>query len=46
MGEIRRLLKAIPSNPDFSSLLQAEIRLSYPAFEQEVAAYLSKRYGP
>ena len=46
MGEIRRLLKAIPSNPDFSSLLQTEIRLSYPAFEQEVATYLSKRYGP
>jgi len=46
MGEIRRLLKAMPSNPDFSSLLQTELRLSYPALEQDVANYLSKRYGP
>ena len=46
MGEIRRLLKAMPSTPDFGSLLQEELRLTYPALEQDVAAYLSKRYGP
>ena len=45
MGEIRRLLKLIPSNPDFSSILQDELRLTYPAFEQEVASYVVKRYG-
>jgi tetratricopeptide (TPR) repeat protein len=44
-GEIRRLLKTMPSNPDMNSLLQDELRLSYPAFEQEVANYISKRYG-
>jgi len=45
MGEIRRLLKALPGNTDLNSLLQDEIRLSYPAFEQEVANYIVKRYG-
>jgi tetratricopeptide (TPR) repeat protein len=45
MGEIRRLLRAISSNPDLNSLLQDELRLSYPALEQEVANYIAKRYG-
>lgn len=45
MNEIRRLLKAIPSQPDINSLLQDELRLTYPAFEQEVALYIVKRYG-
>jgi len=45
MGEIRRLLKAIPSQPDVDLLLQDELRLNYPAFEQEVANYIVKRYG-
>jgi hypothetical protein len=45
MGEVRRLLKALPGNTDINSLLQDEIRLNYPAFEQEVANYIVKRYG-
>jgi tetratricopeptide (TPR) repeat protein len=45
MGEVRRLLKKIAANPDFNSLLQDELRLSYPALEQEVAHYVVKRYG-
>jgi hypothetical protein len=45
MAEIRNLLKAMPSQPDFGVLLQAELRLSYPAFEQEVANYVVKKYG-
>ena len=45
MGEIRRLLKLMPSGPDFNSLLQDELRLSYPALDQEVARYVVKRYG-
>ncbi len=45
MGEVRRLLKALPGNTDLNSLLQDELRLSYPAFEQEVANYVVKRYG-
>ncbi len=44
-GEIPRLLKTIPSNPDINSLLQDRLRLSYPAFEQEVATYIVERYG-
>ncbi|MBI1983689.1 MAG: hypothetical protein HYS61_05785 [Acidobacteria bacterium] len=44
-GEIPRLLKSISANPDFNSLLQDRLRLSYPAFEQEVARYIVKRYG-
>ena len=45
MGEIRRLLRMLASNPNLNSLLQDELRLSYPAFEQEVANYVVKRYG-
>ncbi len=45
LGEIRRLLKAMPANPNFNSLLQNEMRLTYPAFEQDVAAFIEKRYG-
>jgi tetratricopeptide (TPR) repeat protein len=45
MGEIRNLLKAMPSQPDFGALLQDELHLTYPAFEQEVANYIVKKYG-
>jgi hypothetical protein len=45
MVEIRNLLKAMPSQPDFGVLLQDELHLSYPAFEQEVANYIVKKYG-
>jgi tetratricopeptide (TPR) repeat protein len=45
MGEICRLLEAMPSQPDFGVLLQDELHLSYPAFEQEVANYIVKKYG-
>jgi hypothetical protein len=45
LGEIRRLLKLMPATPDVNSLLQDELRLTYAAFEQEVANYIVKRYG-
>jgi tetratricopeptide (TPR) repeat protein len=45
MDEIRNLLKAMPSQPDVAVLLQDQLHLSYPAFEQEVANYLVKKYG-
>ena len=45
MGEICKILKAMASQPDFSVILQDELHLSYPAFEQEVANYLVKKYG-
>lgn len=45
MGEIRRLLKAMASNPQFDALLEEELRLNYPTLEQDVAAYIEKRYG-
>jgi tetratricopeptide (TPR) repeat protein len=45
MGEIRKFLKLMPSNPDFNALLQSELRLSYPALDQEVANYIVKRFG-
>jgi len=44
MGEVRRMLRAMPSS-DFSTILQDEVRMSYPAFESEVASYLIKKYG-
>jgi tetratricopeptide (TPR) repeat protein len=45
MAEIRNLLKAMPAQPDFGVLLQGELHLSYPDFEQEVASYIVKKYG-
>ena len=45
MTGIRRLVKLIASNPNMDSLLQDELRLSYEAFEHEVASYIVKRYG-
>jgi tetratricopeptide (TPR) repeat protein len=45
LGEIRRLLKSMSGSPNFSSLLQEELRLTYLALEDAVAAYLEKRYG-
>ena len=45
MGEIRNLLKTMPPQPDFGVLLQDKLGLSYPAFEQEVANYIVKKYG-
>ena len=45
LGEIRRLLKSMSGNPNFSALLRGELRLTYPALEDAVAAYLEKRYG-
>jgi len=44
MGEIRNLLKLMSSS-DFRSLLEDGLRLSYPAFEDEVSSYITKRYG-
>ena len=38
------MLKLMPSS-DFNTLLEDALRLSYPAFEQEVANYIVKRYG-
>jgi tetratricopeptide (TPR) repeat protein len=44
--EIRRLLKFVATQPDFSALLQSELRLDYPSLERNVANYAVKRYGP
>jgi len=44
-GEIRRLLKALPASSTFNNLLQDELRSSYANFEQDVGAYIEKRYG-
>lgn len=44
MGEVRRMLKQMPSS-DFSTVLQNELRMDYPAFETEVANYVVKKYG-
>lgn len=43
MGEIRRLLKAMPSATSMDSLFQSELRLSYDNLEQEVANYAVKK---
>ena len=44
MGEVRRILRLMPSS-DLSTVLQDEVRMSYPAFEEEVANYVVKKYG-
>jgi hypothetical protein len=30
---------------DFSTVLQDEVRMTYPAFEDEVSSYVLKKYG-
>jgi len=44
MGEVRRMLKAMPS-ADFNTILQNELRMDYSTFETEVANYVVKKYG-
>jgi len=44
MGEVRRILRQMATS-DFSTVLQDEVRLSYSAFEEEVANYVVKKYG-
>jgi tetratricopeptide (TPR) repeat protein len=44
MGEVRRMLRQMPSS-DLSTVLQNEVRMSYPDFEEEVANYVVKKYG-
>jgi tetratricopeptide (TPR) repeat protein len=44
MGEVRRLLRQL-ATADFSAVLQDEVRMTYPAFEDEVASYVLKKYG-
>jgi tetratricopeptide (TPR) repeat protein len=43
MEAVRRLLKRMPSSPAFDSLLQEDLQLNYPAFEQQVEVYVAKR---
>jgi tetratricopeptide (TPR) repeat protein len=45
MAEIRLLLKAMSSNPDFSSLIERDLRLDYSSFETEVSSFVAKKYG-
>jgi tetratricopeptide (TPR) repeat protein len=45
VGEIRRLLKAMPSAISLNSLFQTELRLSYENLQQEVANYVVRKYG-
>lgn len=44
MGEVRQMLKMMASS-DFSNILQQELRMDYPAFEQQLADYITKKYG-
>jgi len=44
MGEILQILKLLSSS-DIGTLLQDRLRLSYPAFDEEVSTYVVKRYG-
>jgi tetratricopeptide (TPR) repeat protein len=44
MGEVRRMLRQM-ATADFGTVLQDEVRMTYPAFEVEVASYVLKKYG-
>ena len=44
MGEVRRMLRQM-ATMDFNAVLQDEVRMSYPAFEDEVTRYILKKYG-
>lgn len=43
MVEVRQMLKLMASKPEFSSILQQELQLTYPGFEAVVTAYVLKR---
>jgi tetratricopeptide (TPR) repeat protein len=43
--EIQRLMKLMAHQPDFSALLQSELRMSAVEFDQAVGTYLARRYG-
>jgi tetratricopeptide (TPR) repeat protein len=45
MAEIRQMLRLMASKPEFSSILQQELQMTYPRFDEEVAAYVLQRYG-
>jgi tetratricopeptide (TPR) repeat protein len=45
MAEIRQMLRLMTSQPDFGSILQQELQMTYPNFEEEVTAYVLQRYG-
>jgi len=46
MQEIRQMLKAMAANGDFSTLVQQELHIDYPALGTEVTSYIAKKYGP
>jgi tetratricopeptide (TPR) repeat protein len=43
--EIRQMLRLIAAKPDFGSILQQELQVTYPQFEAEVTAHLVQQYG-
>ena len=45
MGEVTKMLRLMPTS-DFETVLKDELRLSYAAFEEDVANYVVKKYGP
>ncbi len=45
MVEIRQMLKLMAAKTDFSSILQRELQLTYPAFEADVTASVARRFG-
>jgi tetratricopeptide (TPR) repeat protein len=44
MGEVRRIVRRLATE-GFGEILQDEVRMTYPAFEDEVTQYLLKKYG-
>jgi tetratricopeptide (TPR) repeat protein len=44
MGDVRRMLRLMASS-DFATVLHDEMRMDYPAFAQEVANYVVRKYG-
>jgi tetratricopeptide (TPR) repeat protein len=45
MNEVRQLLGAMAAQPDFDSVLQLQLHLTYATFDKDVGAYLQKRYA-
>ncbi len=45
MGEVRRILPQLATK-GFEPVIQDEIRMTYPTFEDEVTKYVTKKYGP
>lgn len=45
MVEVRQMLREMATRRDIGSLIESDLRMTYPDFETAVASYIEKKYG-